>query len=296
MKKFIFINTICFGFFFPLLLSAQAKLQVVEKRIIEKATLLADETFKVSLEKADVKIASWDRPNIEIKLVFSAKHTNLSIAEEELDYMKYSLTREEKEISLANTFLIPAEVSRLKSSLNLVCEIMVPFQSRLDVSTKYGNIEVEGVKGAIALQSEFGAVRLTDVEGTVMLQGSYSNIKGDRIKGTFTCTTDKSEIDMSGMEGNFLFNTSFGNIDLNFADQLKGLSIKSNRTAVTIRPENFQRYSYELSTTHSNIFVNAAYQKMIFENENSISFSFSSDKNSPLIQIQTTYSPVTIKF
>src|SRR5690606_26370632 len=110
------------------------------------------------------------------------------------------------------------------------------------------------------------------------------------------CTADKSEIDLSGMNGSFVFDTSYGKIDLSWGRQLQALSVNSNRSAIAIRPEDFQQYNYELSTTHSTIFLKEPFQKMVQKNGSNSTFKFISGAGNPLIKIQTTFSPVTIKF
>jgi hypothetical protein len=278
-------------------LFAQTNVQVVEKTIVKNIPLSSTDVLKIVGEKAHLQINGWEENYVSLQIVFSAKNPLKETAEKELTYMKYSLSRETNSVEVRNSFIIPTQVTRVQSNLQVHYKIKVPRKSNLSISDKYGTIDMNNVDGnMLTITAEFTDINLHEIGGTITIQTNFGELRGTAIKGSLNCQSEKSQINLSGLEGMYTFNSSFGNIQLEFAQKLQGLLIKSNRTTIDIYSKKFQQYNYNLETKYSTVYIPEPYAKSVKKDNNLSSLNITNDAKNPLIKIQTTYCPITIKF
>jgi hypothetical protein len=269
---------------------------VVEKVVTRDIPFSRNETLKIVGEKAAVQVTGWDKDFVRVKLVFSAKSPDKSLAERELDHMKYALSREGHTLEIRNTFIIPPEITATQSRLGVAYEVAVPRESKVQVIDEYGDIELAGLKGELNITVGFGDIHLQNVEGRINVESSYGEVRGDGIGGTFSCKTDKSDVYLDRITARCTFNSNYGNMHLTLREKPQGLAIKASRTAVVVNTAGFGAYRYELRTRHASIYVPGPFKKYVKQpgGGGSSTLKFAGAPDSPLINVSTTFSPITI--
>jgi hypothetical protein len=269
---------------------------VVEKVVTRDVPFARNETLKIVSEKATVQITGWDKDFVRVRLVFSAKNPDKALAEKELNYMKYALSRDGNTLEIQNTFIIPPEVARTQSTLGVLCELTVPRESKVQVIDQYGNIELTDLTGELDVAVEFGDVHLQNVAGRISVRSSYGEVRGRDIGGTFSCKSDKSDVYLDGIKARCTFNSTYGSIHLTLREKPPGLAVKANRTAVVVNTAHFGAYRYGLRTSHAAIYVPDPYKKYVRQarGAGTATLDFAGAPDSPLISISTTFSPITI--
>ena len=94
-------------------------------------------------------------------------------------------------------------------------EIKVPRDANLDLHTGDGNVDVQGVRGSIALRSGDGKLNLSELEGTLRAETGDGNIDMRNVRGDLTLHTGDGRIDVSGIDGSLRAETGDGRIRVN---------------------------------------------------------------------------------
>ncbi|MEN3333463.1 MAG: hypothetical protein V7641_2828 [Blastocatellia bacterium] len=94
-------------------------------------------------------------------------------------------------------------------------EIKVPRDANLDMHTGDGNVDVQGVRGSIALRSGDGKLDLSELDGTLRAETGDGNIDMRNVRGDLTLHTGDGRIDVSGIDGSLHAETGDGRIRVN---------------------------------------------------------------------------------
>ena len=269
---------------------------VVEKVVTRDVPFARNEFLKIVGEKATIRVTGWDKDFARVRLVFSAKSPDKAVAENELKYMKYALSRDGNTLEIRNTFIIPPETARTESSLEALYELTVPRKSKVEVTDKYGNVQLVDLEGELDVTVEFGDIHLQNVEGRTRIESSYGEVRGSDIGGTFFCKTGKSDVYLEDVKARCTFNSTYGNIQLTLRERSQELAIQATRTAVVVNVSDFGAYRYGLRTSHASIYVPGPYQKYVKGTGGSgtSTLDFAGAPNSPLLKVSTTFSSITI--
>ncbi|MBD0258321.1 MAG: DUF4097 family beta strand repeat protein [Cytophagales bacterium] len=269
---------------------------VVEKVVTRDIPFSRNETLKIVGEKATVRVTGWNKDFVRVKLVFSAKSPDKPLAERELKYMKYALSREGHTLEIRNTFIVPPEITATQSRLGVAYEVAVPRDSKVQVIDQYGNVELASLAGELDVAVGFGDIHLQNVAGRINVESSYGEVRGDGIGGTFSCQSDKSDVYLDRITARCTLNSTYGNIHLTLREKPQGLAVKASRTAVVVSTADFGAYRYGLRTSHASIYVPDPYKKYVKQpgDSGSSTLNFAGTPDNPLISIITTFSPITI--
>lgn len=94
-------------------------------------------------------------------------------------------------------------------------ELKVPRDASLDLHTGDGNVDVQGVRGAIALRSGDGKLTLSELEGTLRAETGDGNIDLRNVRGDLTLHTGDGRIEVTGIDGSLRAETGDGRIHVN---------------------------------------------------------------------------------
>ena len=270
---------------------------VVEKVVTRDVAFSRNESLKIVGEKATVRVTGWDKDFVRVRLVFSAKSPDKAVAERELKYTKYALSREDNTLEIRNTFFIPPEITRTQSNLEALYELTVPRESKVEVTDKYGNVQLVDLAGELDVVVEFGDIHLQNVKGRTRVESSFGEVRGRDIGGTFSCETGKSDVYLEDVKARCTFNSTYGNIHLTLGERPQALAIGATRTAVVVNVTDFGAYRYALRTGHAAIYVPDAYRKYVkgTGGAGTSTLDFAGAPNSPLLKVSTTFSSITIR-
>ena len=91
-------------------------------------------------------------------------------------------------------------------------EIKVPRNADLDLHTGDGNVDIQGVKGAILLRSGDGNLKLSELQGTLKADTGDGNIDLRNVLGDLTLHTGDGRIDVTGVDGSLRAETGDGRV------------------------------------------------------------------------------------
>jgi hypothetical protein len=294
IRKTFYVIVVLTVLFSTISLHAQEKLQVAEKSLSKTLPFSTQDELKITGDKADIVMSGWDKDFIEIKITLSARHSDKQIAEKELGYMKYSLTKESNLIEVMNTFIIPDHVTRLQSRMTVLFEIKIPANARVHFKNKYCTIRLSDLTANATMQLEFGRVEMNRVSGKFSIENHFGDVQGSDINAQLTCRTDKSFINLQELKGNCTFYSILGSIDLSIHETLQALTIRSSHTPVSLSTKNTDSFQYDLHTMYASVFVPEAYRKYVkATGPHANAFIMGTSKK--LIKVITTYSSINFK-
>jgi hypothetical protein len=274
---------------------SQTKIQVVTKTIEKDMPYTAGDMLRIAGEKSSVDVKGWSGNYIKIRMQLISKHPDRSIAERELNYLKYTIGKDKNTVSLNNYFLSNSVYEdEVKSNLKCQYEVWAPVNCSVVVSNKYGDVKVSGINNLVEVSAELGNISLSGIKGEMKIKVSYGDIKGDNLDGNFFCKAQKSDMNFSNVGGSYKIESAYGKIAITPASSFKGLDINSSKTEVIFNSRDYP-YNYKLSTTFSDIQLPEEYRKNVLKNmAGKSSFDLQAASENPLIQISTSYSPIIL--
>jgi hypothetical protein len=274
---------------------AQAIHQTVTKNISQNITVSPSTVFSVNAEKASIVVTGWNNNYIQIRLSFFASHPDKKIALQELTYMQYAIAKEKDLVELRNIFKLPTAIDHIQSRLEIKMELMVPAKNKLQITNKYGDISITQLSGNIDVNISFGDLHFIDITGNVEIAANYSDIRGSRISAaSLRCTDEKSKISLDLDKGDYFFFSKHGDIDLN-VKKINTLTIKSNRSDITIRPQDMDACRYKIANTDGTLYLPEKYSGRIIKKGNQTLFTTTGSPSMPLLAVTATFNSVTIK-
>jgi DUF4097 and DUF4098 domain-containing protein YvlB len=104
-------------------------------------------------------------------------------------------------------------------------EIKVPREADLDLYTGDGNVDLEGVRGTIAVRSGDGKLNLSDLQGTLQANTGDGDIDMRNVRGELTLHTGDGRIEATGIDGLLRAETGDGRISVN--GRFDGLDVRT---------------------------------------------------------------------
>jgi DUF4097 and DUF4098 domain-containing protein YvlB len=277
-------------------MQAQTDMQTATRTVTKNIICTPATLFSVNAEKVSMVVTGWNNNYIQVRISFFAHHPDLAVATRELSYMQYAIATEKDYVELRNIFKLPAIVDHIQSKLEIKMELMIPAKNKLQLVNKYGDINLVQLSGNIQVNLSFGDLRLTDIAGHVVVASGYSDIRGNLINSaSLNCTDEKSKIslDLDG-GGNYSFLSKHGDIDLGIK-KINALTIKSNRSDITIRPQNLDACRYKIISTDGTLYLPVKYTGRLVKKGNQTSFNAAGSASQPLLTVTAAYNSVTIK-
>jgi len=99
-----------------------------------------------------------------------------------------------------------------KSSGNARFRIEVPGQTRLDIDTAGGSINVDSIDAPVRLDTSGGSIRATAIRGELSADTSGGSIRIEDVDGDVTADTSGGSIEIRGVRGKVSADTSGGGI------------------------------------------------------------------------------------
>jgi hypothetical protein len=275
---------------------AQTKIQVVTKTITRKLDFRKGTQLRITGEKASVNVKGWDKDYIGVTLLLTAKHPDRDVAEKELEHLKYFIKETGGVHDLGNYFLIAKGTSQIRANLKAEYELSVPENLPVTVSCKFGEVNLENIKGKYAIDLEYSKLNLNQAEGEMTVRSVFSDVKSLNTNLTLKCKADKADLDFTNAAGSYQIENTYGKIRLAAGGTLRNVNIKASRTSVTLLTGNFEGYNYDLTTSHAELVLppQAKGRSKQTSGEKS-TYQHVGGKNLPTIKVLTTYSPITIR-
>ncbi len=194
------------------------------------------ETLKVRTPKnlsGEILLHTWGKPDILVKYEKEIRASNVEKAKEFAQMVDVDLEKleDEAELEINTPFRAPWEGKSYQVNLNL--EFFVPEDldleaytsnfdlaiygplKKVDLSSSYGKVVVEGVKENTQIKTAYGEVNVADINGEVDIETSYKPIRAERIdtKGRSAfLRTNHEKIEIEKFKGALEVETSYAPI------------------------------------------------------------------------------------
>ncbi len=180
--------------------------------------VLADDDPKLLLEKSlptqtgqklrvdafagNVKIASWSKNEVEVKIYGNSQTENSLEFEVSSDASGVKVNASKK-----------TDVKSLKN-ISLKIEISAPLEYSVKVTTGGGNVTLTDQNGTIEISTMGGNVSLGKITGNIDISTAGGNISVDQNKGLLKVSTAGGNINAKSFDGDVDASTAGGNIKL----------------------------------------------------------------------------------
>lgn len=111
--------------------------------------------------------------------------------------------------------------------------IRVPDEFSLDLRTGGGEVEVEGIEGAVSARTSGGQVSVSEVEGPVELRTSGGPVRAEQIEGDVNARTSGGAVKISEVEGRIDAETSGGEMEIH--DVSGPVRVRTSGGSISVR-------------------------------------------------------------
>ncbi|MEO1053083.1 MAG: hypothetical protein AAFX87_20785 [Bacteroidota bacterium] len=274
----------------PFNLKAQS---TVTKTFSEDLLIENEDIIQVIGEKANIYVTKSTSDQLKLKVTFKATHANKSTADKELEYVRYGLFRENDAIQIRNSFILPSNVDRIESMLEVLFELAIPPDQRVKITNQYGNVEIIDFKGTLDIDLKFCDLLLDRVNGKATMKTSFSKVHGRNVGfSAMESRDDKSHVFMNINSGSYRFKSTYGDLILSL-DNVQDLHVESKRTDVVLTPETFEQFDYHLLSEGGTIYIPGEYTHLLKKEGKKVLF-LTNEPSKPTIKISTDYNTITV--
>lgn len=292
MKK---IYLICLGYcLITSLTFAQEQVHVVTKTIEKQLDYLNGEKLEIQAEKASIKIGTWDKKYIGLKIKLISKNKKKETAQTELNLLKYEAVKTNTGYFIRNYFEATDKFIRVKGSLLTEFDLMVPQGCNIILTNNYGKLTVNKLDAILKAQLKFVDCDITRGDGDYTIISSFGSIYLNGFNGKLSTNLERSNLELINFEGTAKLESTYGELNIE-GGSFKGLNITGNRSKISFSTPLLESYNYEVKTTFSTLRVpNDIVSNIILKNENqNLVKDFKA--NNPKIILSTTYGSIDIK-
>jgi len=279
----------------PVLASGQSIIQVVTKTIDKDLPCGTYGSLRITGEKSEIEIHGWDKKNMHIKVQLISENKDRKSAEEELEYLHFSLNNEPNLVELSNTFIFPNWHTNIHGNLKTRYEVWVPRQYIISILNKFGFIKLYDLETRTTIDAEYSNISVNNYKGYLSVKSSYSDLKGDNIHSELECNADHADINLLTNGGKYHIEDKYGKINLKANEVFDLVNIRATWTPITIITNGMDRYNFDISNSYSDISLpDHKFDSYIKRFMNHTIFRLKAEKK-PEISIVTSYENIDIK-
>lgn len=115
-------------------------------------------------------------------------------------------------------------------SLEIALE--VPRGTSLDIENRYGDIDVAGLEGRLAIQNSSGKILASDIKDRAHIENRYGDVVVANVQGDLELTVSSGQVEVNTVTGSAEVENRYG--DLSVTDVGAGLNIKSSSGKIEI--------------------------------------------------------------
>lgn len=219
------------------------------------------ESLKLRTDVGDVKVTSWDKNEVHVKVYGNKK------AEEDLHYSfeKVSdgveITAKKEGMNFFNIFKnyklyyeisVPAKFNAYVSTAGGDVKVS-DLEGYVKLATSGGDVDVAKIRGGLDLKTSGGDVEFAETTGDADVSTSGGDIKSTNHKGNVKASTSGGDVHLSVVDGRVQSSTSGGDVTLYYKGSNKGVSLSTSGGDIkVVLPENFAANA-DLSTSGGDV-------------------------------------------
>lgn len=223
---------------------AQELLEVVTKSIQKSMPFELGSEVKISGEKADVYLSTWDKNRIAVYLDIVASHPDKAQAEEDLKAMTFSIDKNGSTIIIENT--VDKNVGKTKSTLQAKYTIILPERCPVNMNNIFGTAQVRGLSNALVINASYCDLQLTNLNGSINIETVFGDIKGRQISGNVNIKSSFSDFDLAGVGGTWKMNVSQGVVKIDASNSFSDFDITSEQSDIYFVNPPVGLFNYEI--------------------------------------------------
>ena len=182
----------------------------------QTVSLAAGGQVEIETTNGSIKVASWDRSEVEVVARKKGRGDTTSEALEMLEAIEIRI--EER----GDALLVSAELPRSGwfggGSASVSFTLKVPADAKLSATSSNGSIEVRELGGSSRLETDNGSIKADGVEGALYAHSNNGSISAYNVHGAIDAQTNngtiKAEIATPDLDEDVTLETNNGSVDL----------------------------------------------------------------------------------
>lgn len=157
--------------------------------------------LEIKSQNGRITVEAWDRPEARIQMTRTVRANSDKRAAELMKELRADVTVGEGKIEIESRYPKRAEnvgiwdvLGRRVSALNIHYYVQIPSQTRLQLETSNGEIQVRGTSGSLVGQTVNGTIDVTSTSGRVEVNTTNGNIRLVGIQGATRASTTNGGI------------------------------------------------------------------------------------------------------
>jgi hypothetical protein len=272
---------------------AQQKVNVITKTI-KKEFDYEQEKIIIRGEKSNINIYQWQGDKLKIQIDLIAKNPSKLKAEKDIEVLQYSIGQKGDSINLGN-FFKSNKIVGISSNLSVDYHIYIPLKCYVDIKNLYGKVNIHNVRIYGKIDNSFGSTSLQNTSGNCLVNLYYSKFTSNSTNGELKVNAENSNLTLKNISGIYELYATYGEIHIESLQNLKELKISAQRSSVFLTVERFKDYNYELETFKNEIIIPEVYRDKIIKASSTSSYKNKFSANNNMLNIKTTYCPITVK-
>lgn len=155
-----------------------------KKTIEEQFAFNLDGFVDLDTRYGVLDIHTWDKEEVKVHIEIKCKSSSKSAAKSKLDHLVVDMDKSKSSFDLT-TSLGEEGSNWMKSifgcaevELDIAYNLFIPYQSRLEIAHKHGDVYLESIDNNIELNIKHGNLHFSDVAGNLNLNIAHGNAKG----------------------------------------------------------------------------------------------------------------------
>lgn len=244
--------------------------QVVSKTIEKQLPYRAGVEVNIEGEKAEIIVESWEENEVKVIIELIAKHPDRSIAERDLEAIKFGIDQHGNMIYFRNYISPESGKPQPEAQLKALYTVYMPNDCPLYLKNHFGEATVSNMASMLRLQAEFTNILLNDLHGTTNVRSRFGDISGTNLSGQVSINARRSDIILRDISGDFDITSEYGIIKL-FTDRSSlNLNIDAKRSDVYFFDPQPSIYGYTLTAHYGTITAPSDLKFNYLENNSSI--------------------------
>jgi hypothetical protein len=224
---------------------AQAKTTVAIKTAENHFTMYKKPQMFINTERGIVTVKGWNHDEIKVTLKLTAKNADADLAQKELGFMKYSITKTYNTVYVNNQMLLIQPNQEISSVIIAEYEIFVPFETNIHIDNRFGKLEIDDVKGYLYGDIHYSDLTLNQKTGNINMFITIGDFNCTKSKLNGSVVTRHSNVSIAETSGKLSMESDYGSFQIAFGKEFLNFSLKSNATEINV--ENKLCYPMELN-------------------------------------------------
>lgn len=272
---------------------AQTVLGVVSKKVEKEFPFKTGQTVVVEGERAEIKIETWEKNIISVKLTLIAKHPQKATAEIDLKSFNFLFDERGDKLVLRNYY---ANKIKATSELSAIYTVIVPAECPVQLSNYFGKTDVQDLSNSFEIDSKFGPIAMTNVSGIINVSSRFGDVFGDFLTGKVKIESHRSNITLKHLEGSFDINSKYGIIKIFADNKVIDLNIEAEKSDVYLFNPDPSEFGYDLLAHFGDITVPEDLKIIFVEKSEKMSHAVHAPGTQfPGVFVKITYGDIIVK-